>query len=681
MAQFTVESLPDQFTVESLPEAAGEPGIMGTIADAAKAAGAGVVRGAVMVPGFVGDVGAGVDWVAEKIARKIFGDAQVDKVKEERAKDPGWFDRNVPTSASLNRAARALVPGADYDPKTTVGKYARTIAEFAPSAAAGGGGVVRNLAQYAVGAGIASEAAGQATEGTAYEPYARAAGAIAGGVAPSAVNAALPGSRTAEKMVRDALAGYTPDQIRAAGEVITRAQGQGITLTWPEALAQVRGDTGNSMTALQRVVESEPAGRQVLDPILNQRPAQIEAAVTGQLDAVAPVPVNPSMTGPRARDAAGAEIDRVRREEVNAPTRPGYDAARVDRVDAGTMAQLEQLPGWEQAFNTVRGNPQLNRDIATLPDNSAVVVDAVRKELDRLSTQAASPLDPGANQTVASGFRRDAAEVRNAATSASYNLADAIRDNARLRAERLTPLQEGQLGGIASAANTQAAGERLLPGQPLPGAAPETGRTIAQLERQDPGAAAELVRTRLESQFNKSAKDVQTGDNQYGGANFRRDVYGSPALRENVTAALEGLPNGQNIARGFDELMTTLEATGKRERQGSPTAGNTDIRKQLETGSATVDTLTGAGGGRWLSGLTDRVKQWTRGNNTEELARFITNPGNQGRLIELSRANLSVERRAALQAQLASNLINRDYQEERATPRDELIRAMMGKQE
>lgn len=90
------------------------------------------------------------------------------------------------------------ITGEFYKPQTTVGKYARTVGEFAGGAGALGavnrGARAINaavpLARAPTAAGIAvpavaSEAAGQLTEGTSLEPWARVAGAMAGTMAPN----------------------------------------------------------------------------------------------------------------------------------------------------------------------------------------------------------------------------------------------------------------------------------------------------------------------------------------------------------------------------------------------------------------------------------------------------------------------------------------------------------------
>ena len=78
--------------------------------------------------------------------------------------------------------------GKFYQPQTVPGQYASTLAEFAPSAlVSGGGGIGARLLNTVVPA-VASETAGQATKGTAAEPYARfVAGLAAGPLATKAI--------------------------------------------------------------------------------------------------------------------------------------------------------------------------------------------------------------------------------------------------------------------------------------------------------------------------------------------------------------------------------------------------------------------------------------------------------------------------------------------------------------
>lgn len=168
------------------------------LADLAKSFLAGVERAGIGLAGLPGDVG--------DIMRGLAG--------VEGPRMTGL----IPTSEQVKGAVEGAT-GPIYEPQTTAGEYARTVGEFVPGAAFPGGPLAR--AASVVVPGLASEAAGQATEGTAAEPYARIAGAVAGGMAPSALSRAVtPFPISAER--RAALQtlraeGVTPTAGQAAG--------------------------------------------------------------------------------------------------------------------------------------------------------------------------------------------------------------------------------------------------------------------------------------------------------------------------------------------------------------------------------------------------------------------------------------------------------------------------------
>lgn len=109
----------------------------------------------------------------------------------------GLEDQQTPRSAlsthNISQVASALTDGAsDFRGDTMAGKVAGTVGEFLPGAALFGGTSPGNLIRYGAVPGAASEAAGQLTEGTAAEPYARVAAAL---LAAPAVNALEKGAR------------------------------------------------------------------------------------------------------------------------------------------------------------------------------------------------------------------------------------------------------------------------------------------------------------------------------------------------------------------------------------------------------------------------------------------------------------------------------------------------------
>lgn len=100
----------------------------------------------------------------------------------------------------------APLPGSNFQPQTTLGKYAKTAGEFAPAAFGGEASLPARILGRVLSPAIASEGAGQLTAGTAAEGPARIAGALVGG-SPSA---AVAGTRALGKTLAAKLAEKLP---------------------------------------------------------------------------------------------------------------------------------------------------------------------------------------------------------------------------------------------------------------------------------------------------------------------------------------------------------------------------------------------------------------------------------------------------------------------------------------
>lgn len=140
-------------------------------ADVAKSAGIGVVQGGLglaTLPGNLEALGrAGVNAAAGMVG----------------AQPPLSSETFLPTYTDWKQRVEDRT-GEFYKPKTTLGEYARTAGEFAPLAVGGPAGWANKAARVALPA-VASETAGQVTEGTPFEPWARAGGALVGGMLPN----------------------------------------------------------------------------------------------------------------------------------------------------------------------------------------------------------------------------------------------------------------------------------------------------------------------------------------------------------------------------------------------------------------------------------------------------------------------------------------------------------------
>jgi hypothetical protein len=180
--------------------------------DTAKSFGVGVGRGALQLGGMPGDI-------RETIASGVQRGA--DYLAPGYAPRAGAFASGLlawnplspvfrgPTSAQLQGSVES-VTGPFYQPKTVLGDYGQTAGEFLPGALVPEGGLATRVLRNWLLPAVSSETAGQVTQGTPAEHWARIAAAILGGAAGP--RRALPSSRSAPE-VAEAL----PPAARAGG--------------------------------------------------------------------------------------------------------------------------------------------------------------------------------------------------------------------------------------------------------------------------------------------------------------------------------------------------------------------------------------------------------------------------------------------------------------------------------
>lgn len=643
--QKTVPVEHDPFATPSLAE------------DVVKSAGVGAVKGGIGMVGAAGDVrdllSAGVDYAAQH-----FG---IPKDKIESFKSAvyrgaklipaGAIVADAPTSGDIQSGVER-VTGEFYKPQTKAGEYAQTAGEFLPAAFGGEASAISRAARTLVPA-AASETAGQATKGTKLEPVARFLGALTG--AGAAALASRPG--TASRSLASQLPeGITEPMVIRADALMQEASARGVQLAWPEALSQVAGRP--VLTNMMRHLEASPQTEAQMAQFFGGRPQQVEAAVRQELGNIAPVNNAPSTIGRQIGTAAEDEANFVRRS-INDASEPFYAQAATLTLTPEEMRQVRAIPGYREARDAVRGDPQLNRYVQYLPDNSIGFLNEVKKYLDTAGQNARAPVNAQRNMQRAAGYEQDATRVRNIARTVDdqrgygdYNTALEIQE--RGRREILQPLLDGYIGKLAKQdLTTREAINALFPKNPLPNSQREIGDAVSTLARREPRAASDLVRAHIESVFNEAAKDLQSGANQAGGAKFRVQLIGNSQQAENVEAAVRALPHGDQRWRGMNKLLDVLEATGTRQHVGSRTAYNAELNKEFGSGGVARDAAKiTANPARLAQPLIDKYEQWKLGKNLNELARLVTDR----RSADLLRAIASAPNQSAA-GQLAVRLV------------------------
>jgi hypothetical protein len=169
LAQLNGSSGPTPVTDPTILAQLNGNGTPDTLTDVAKSGATGLAEGAIGLAGLPGNMSTllnkGIDYGLNKLG--------VDT--------PQSYSNPTGTDA-IQKGIEGLT-GPFYQPQTTAGKYAQTIGEFAPAAIGGPESLATRLLTRVAVPAVASEAAGEAAQGTGFEPVARIGSALIGGAA------------------------------------------------------------------------------------------------------------------------------------------------------------------------------------------------------------------------------------------------------------------------------------------------------------------------------------------------------------------------------------------------------------------------------------------------------------------------------------------------------------------
>jgi hypothetical protein len=193
------------FDVSTLTEPQPQNARGGALMDVVRSGVSGLGRGATELASLPATIGGGLDALSERVGLI-----------------PEGSRANTPSVGAGIRAAGSQITsgGTEYNPQTTTGEYAQTVGEFVGGGAGAKAGVL---------GGLASEGAGQLTEGTALETPARIAGGLLGSVAgtprPGPFRGDTEAARMANTLDDAGVRNVTAGQMRGS-EGLMRAEGR-----------------------------------------------------------------------------------------------------------------------------------------------------------------------------------------------------------------------------------------------------------------------------------------------------------------------------------------------------------------------------------------------------------------------------------------------------------------------
>mgnify|MGYP001608318905 CR=1 FL=1 len=392
---------PAPFTNEEAREDAGASFVTGLQRGAASVAGApGDARDAAGIAAQIGSGMSGLDPEAARGFGTVVSSA-VDLITNRGTRQGMGMG---PNSEEVNDSIQQVF-GPQHEPQTTAGEYARTIGEFAPAVAAPGGPVAR-VARAVVPA-IASEGAGQLTEGSDLEGPARIVAAlVAGGVSEGTIQfltrqGLTPDQRALrliERELRDA--GYSPEEITRVANRLTR---QAPT---EEVLGELMGPSGQRLMRATAAM-GQGAGRSTATNVLDARALGRPGPVTS---------ADPARRGvTNIRDRVMGEAARTFAPEQTRGPNSYWDA--LDALRSSRAAQGAE--NYRNAYAAQVDQGLVQQHLAPLmteaPDAARSAAKQLEFEARRLMGQR-SQLALGRNPTAAEIAQLDAdiADVRSA---------------------------------------------------------------------------------------------------------------------------------------------------------------------------------------------------------------------------------------------------------------------------
>ena len=447
--------------------------------DMLKAGASGIVRGAADLAGLPGTIGdalkQGGQWALRKGYEAVTGQtpsADGGMVERFFASNPEMEAKMIGGGSNplggqnIRSAVSDMSDGAsEYKAKTTPGKYAGAIGEFLPGAAAFGGGSAGNLLRFGALPAVASEGAGQLTEDTAAEPYARIAAALLAPMAPSMLSRAItPFPANAERMAM-------ADTLKREGVDLTAGQRTG-----SEKLRYMESELGGM--AGQRMMDQQ--GEQFTKAVLRRAGINAERATPEVMD--------------QAFTRIGQQFDNLAANNrmlsdpqfigdmKTAITEYGSlvpESARAPIVEnltndiVSTIRQHGGIPG--ASYQALRSRlDRMSRGAQADPQLSTVFRD-IRGALDdamERSIAANNPADLGAWREARNQYR-DMLVIEQAATGAGENAAMGLISPSQLR--NSTVQKHGRRNyarGQGDFAELARAGEALMKSLPQSGTGP-----------------------------------------------------------------------------------------------------------------------------------------------------------------------------------------------------------------
>lgn len=293
-------------------------------------------------------------------------------------KDPSMVSRGLaalPDTREMLAAVPVIGPESEYVAPGTAGEYIATAGEFAGGAGAATGPA--SIMRYGLLPGVASEAAGQLTEGTAVEPYARTAAALATPFAANALQNRMQQLVSPMSGQIDPARARAVEELRAAGVTPTAGQIAGGRAAQNQLYREAA--TAQGRTLADEALEDFTAaalksvgstGRRATPEVLEEVDTRLGKVFD---DAAAGVNVSPSMQALSKMSAALKTYREMTPSSTTAPIFKNINSELVKSFRSGTPIPASNVAAWRSTLSKLTRSP--DPATRTAADEALDVVD------------------------------------------------------------------------------------------------------------------------------------------------------------------------------------------------------------------------------------------------------------------------------------------------------------------
>lgn len=390
----------------------------------------------------------------------------------------------------------------------------------------------------------------------------------------------------ANRMIKDFLKDYTPDEMRLALEKQAAAQRIGAKMTPAEAAenkiaSKSEGRLGTSKEGERNLYEFKKGQKDLEDESIQRMIASINP--------------NPENAYEQIRNSAKKIIDK-REKALAKKARPHYEAAESQVIEPSKLQELTNNGIIEKELKSVIKDPKYRSEIEGVDINSVKVLDAVKKRIDGLMNAAKEAGDKNdarlyreAKEKLVSELDKISSEYKKARGiySSESPLIDLLRNRQIGKIAKLDDDQIKQVGNIIFDA-----GE--IDNKALT-------RMAAEFNKENPEAWSRIIRNYMENKLSTN----YVGRTGYHGTNFYNQFLANDKTFNKLQTALAHNPQAQQSLK--DMRMVFKDITNQPTVKGANALAKSSLDVSRSSTQNAMNWLKNLTGGHYDKAMIDII--------------------------------------------------------------------------